>query len=278
MENPYKNLYIYYLNGIPKIEPSFEKSAGFLGMWVEDKEAFLFFSFPAHEIIKHILSRNSDVNLVDKYEMTGEEWHGDKIDTYNIESLYISPPWNQSFESLKKKEPNQQRHNILLDPGVVFGTGRHQTTEDCLYLIHRLCTTQTINTVLDIGTGTGLLALGAAVLGCKKVLACDFNYLAVKTALKNIRINKLENQVLTFQARGEDIISIPCDLLIANIHYDVMRKLITSPYLSEKKWLILSGILHSETKKVTDTLAERKIHVRERRCPDGIWNTLYCEI
>ena len=161
---------------------------------------------------------------------------------------------------------------------MVFGTGRHPTTEDCLSFIYRLCKTKKIKTVLDIGTGTGLLALGAAVLGCTKVLACDFNYLAVKTALNNIRLNKLENRILAFQAKGEDIISIPCNLLIANIHYDVMKDLINSPHLPEKQWLILSGLLHSETKKVMDTLSAKQMHVVEHRCINGVWNTLLVKI
>jgi ribosomal protein L11 methyltransferase len=287
MNNPYQNLYIYYLSGVPILGPSLEKHENFLGMWVEEKEAFLFFSSPGHDKLSRILSQNSDVQLIDQYEMTGEEWHGDRIESYNIESLCISPPWDLpdginkdeiNEKELKKNQPNQERQDILLDPGVVFGTGRHPTTEDCLYLIHRLCKTKTIRTVVDIGTGTGLLALGAAVLGCTKVLACDFNYLAVKTALHNIRLNKLENRILAFQARGEDVMSIPCDLLIANIHYDVMRHLVNSPHLQEKHWLILSGLLNSETKKIMDTLAAKQVHVLERRCPDGVWNTLLVRI
>jgi ribosomal protein L11 methyltransferase len=282
MKNPYENLYIYYVNGVPKLEPFFDKHKGFLGMWVEEKEAFLFFSSPSHDKLSRILSKNPNIQLIDQYEMTGEEWHGDRIEPYNIESLYIYPPWNKPVETDKKVEspnrPDQEKHDILLDPGVVFGTGRHPTTEDCLYLIHRLCKTKEIKTVLDIGTGTGLLALGTAVLGCTKVLACDFNYLAVKTALNNIRLNKFEDRILAFRARGEDIMSISCDLLIANIHYEVMNRLINSPHLLEKQWLILSGLLNSETKKIMDTLAAKQLHVIERRCPDGIWNTLLMKV
>ena len=286
MKNPYEKLYIYYLNEVPKLGASFEKNDSFLGMWIEEKEAFLFFSSPSSDKLSQILTENPNIHLLDQYEMTGEEWHGDRIEPYEIKSLYICPPWNKPVETDKKgnklNRPDQEKHDILLDPGVVFGTGRHPTTEDCLSLIHRLCKTKKIKTVLDIGTGTGLLALGAAVLGCTKILACDFNYLAVKTALNNIRLNKLENRILAFQAKGEDIMSISCDLLIANIHYDVMKRLVTnlatSPHLQEKKWLILSGLLHSETKKIMDTLAAKRIHIVERRCIDGVWNTLLVKL
>jgi ribosomal protein L11 methyltransferase len=162
----------------------------------------------------------------------------------------------------------------MLDPGVVFGTGKHQTTEDCLDLIHRLCIKYNLKSVLDIGTGTGLLSLGAAALGCTRVMACDFNYLAVKTTFNNIKLNNLESRILAFQAKGEEIMSIPCDLLVANIHYDVMQHLIENPSLLEKKYFILSGLLNSEARKILDSLSKKDVHIIERRCLDGVWNTI----
>lgn len=268
MKNPYENLYIYYLDGVPSIDRRVETLGTFLGAWIEEKEAFLFFSSASDAVVDAIMIENPAIRLIEKYEMTGEEWHGDRIEPYYIHDLCIFPPWNRPAATDGKAK------EILLDPGVVFGTGRHQTTEDCLYLIHRLCTTKRIETVLDIGTGTGLLALGAAALGCRRVMACDFNYLAVKTTLNNIRLNKVEDRVIAFQARGEDIMPIPCDLLVANIHYDVMRHLIESPHLLKKKWFILSGLLNSETRKIMASLLEKNVRIIERRCPDGVWNTL----
>ncbi|NOX33150.1 MAG: methyltransferase [Deltaproteobacteria bacterium] len=268
MVNPYQQLYIYYFDGIPHIDQKVQENRAFLGNWVEEGISFLFFSFSCDDVVEKILETNKDVRLVDKYEMTGEQWHGDKIEPYYVKDLYIYPPWN------KPAGNNEAFKEILLDPGVVFGTGRHQTTEDCLYLIHRLCTRQRIQSVLDIGTGTGLLSLGAAALGCQKVMACDFNLLAVKTTLNNIRLNGFKDRVLAFQAKGEEIMAISCDLLVANIHYDVMQHMIESPFFLEKKWFILSGLLNSEAKKILASLSKRNIRIIERRCPDGIWNTL----
>ncbi len=268
MTNPYEKLFIYYFEGIPQITKKLEATPTFLGSWVDDSVAFLFFSAIGKTHIEQIEKENAMVRLIDTYEMTGEQWHGDKIEPYYINELCICPPWDVP-QTLKKDEKP-----ILLDPGVVFGTGRHQTTEDCLYLIHRLCTKNNIETVLDIGTGTGLLSLGAAALGCKTILACDFNYLAVKTTRNNILINHVEDQVIAFQARGEEMMSLSCDLLVANIHYDVMRHMIESPFLMDKKWFILSGLLNSEAKKVMASLFQKKVHIIERRCPDGVWNTI----
>ncbi len=261
-------LYIYYFDGVPFVDRMVQDNETFLGTWVEEEISFLFFSSPSDDMIERILNKNKGICLVEKYEMTGEQWHGDKIEPYYVNDLCICPPWNDPVvnKGIVKK--------ILLDPGVVFGTGRHQTTEDCLYLIHRLCTENKIESVLDIGTGTGLLSLGAAALGCKQVMACDFNLLAVKTTLNNICLNGFEDRILAFQARGEEIMGIACDLLVANIHYDVMRHIIESPFLFEKKWFILSGLLNSEAGKILASLSQNNVHIIERRCPDGIWNTI----
>ncbi|MEN8210873.1 MAG: 50S ribosomal protein L11 methyltransferase [Thermodesulfobacteriota bacterium] len=243
----------------------------FLGTWEDEEVSFLFFSSSSDDVVDKIVKESPGVNLIEKYEMTGEQWHGDKIEPYFVNDLYIYPPWN-------KPETNDKNiKKILLDPGVVFGTGRHQTTEDCLDLIHRLCTKHNIQSVLDIGTGTGLLSLGAAALGCKKVMACDFNLLAVQTCLNNIRLNGFEPQTIAFQAKGEEIMSIPCDLLVANIHYDVMQHIIENPSLLDKKYFILSGLLNSEARKVLESLSKKNVHIIERRCPDGVWNTILCK-
>lgn len=265
--NPYQQLVIYNFDGTINPGPGVEADPRFLGNWVEDDTSFLFFSRPAPGLVDGVMKAHPGKTLVDVYEMTCEEWHGDRIEPYTVERLRISPPW-------EPQPPSEDTIDIQLDPGVVFGTGRHQTTEDCLSLIHRICSREAVNTVMDIGTGTGLLALGAAALGCNRVLACDFNLLAVKTARKNIGLNRFDDRILAFQARGEDVMTIPSDLLVANIHYDVMQHLIQSPALLEKRFVILSGLLNSETTRVLDVLAEKGMAVLQRRCPDGIWNTI----
>jgi ribosomal protein L11 methyltransferase len=268
MNNPYENLYIYYLDAVPAQNRELHSHESFLGTWVEENICFMFFSSAADDAVDRMLCSNPGINLVDRFEMTGEQWHGDAIEPYYVEDLCIFPPWHEPDFS------DKDTRKIILDPGVVFGTGRHQTTEDCLCLVHRLCTKYEIDSVLDIGTGTGLLAIGAAVLGCKRVMACDFNFLAVKTAHNNIKLNRLENRVAAFQAMGEQILSIACDLVVANIHYDIMRHIVEDPFFMRKKWFILSGLLNSEAKKILKRLERSRATIIERRCPDGIWNTI----
>ncbi|MCA1787243.1 MAG: 50S ribosomal protein L11 methyltransferase [Desulfobacteraceae bacterium] len=267
MENPYQNLVIYYFEG--RVEPDLTVTADprFLGNWQEADTSFVFFSKPVPFFAKQMADQYPDASLADVYEMTWEQWHGDSIQPYCLEGFCVYPPWE-----LPADDPD--RRSIILDPGVVFGTGMHQTTRDCMELIHHLCTKKNIETVMDIGTGTGLLALGAAAMGCRWVLACDFNRLAVQTARKNIVLNQWNDRVLAFQARGEDMMELPCDLVVANIHYDIMQQLLASPGLLDRQYLILSGLLHSQTRKVLETLEQKQVHIIQHRCPDGIWNTL----
>lgn len=268
MSNPYEYLYIYYLEGIPSsLSPAMEKST-FIGNWEEDGFSFLFFSYPDDDLVDRMVARDDHLTLIDKYEMTCDQWHGDKIESYTTGRLVISPPWKIAFVN------NRDMKHILLDPGVVFGTGRHQTTEDCLGYMEYLCSKEEISTVVDIGTGTGILALGAAALGCERVLALDFNLLAVRTTLKNIRLNDFEDKILAIQAKGEDFMDVSAQLVVANIHYDVMKDLIEAPTFVEKPWLILSGLLRSEADKVCDRLKEKPVTLVERISPDGVWNTL----
>jgi len=268
VSNPYEYLYIYYLEGIPSSLDLAMEERTFIGNWEEEGFSFLFFSYPHDDLVEKIIAQEEKLSLIDKYEMTSEEWHGDKIESYTAGSLVISPPWKIPFVN------RPDLTHILLDPGVVFGTGRHQTTEDCLGYMEYLCQKEKISTVVDIGTGTGILALGAAALGCKQVLALDFNFLAVRTTLNNIRLNEFDDKILAVQARGEAFMDVPAQLVVANVHYDVMKTLIEAPKFVEKSWLILSGLLKSEADKVCHRLEEKPVTLVERISPDGVWNTL----
>jgi ribosomal protein L11 methyltransferase len=129
--------------------------------------------------------------------------------------------------------------------------------------------------VLDLGTGTGLLSLAAARLGSRRVVAVDLNLLAAKTAVKNVKLNQQQDRVLVVQGNAEDVIDYPADLVIANIHYDVMRHLINAKGFVEKKRFILSGLLRSEAYHVADRLARLPVQILKQWTRDGIWHTFY---
>ncbi len=267
---PYERLFIYYLQGCLRPDISITKD-DFIGNWEEDDFSFLFFTAPADKTVYEITESQSDLVLLDKYEMTYEEWQGGKITSRALGNFFILPPWEDI------KSPHRM-HKIILDPGVVFGTGTHPTTGDCLRFIEKICTHNRINTAIDAGTGTGILALAAACLGVKYTLALDFNFLAALTAKKNVEINRMENKILVFQGRAEEFMNIEADLFIANIHYDVMKDLIRSKGFLEKKWFVLSGLLRSQAGEIFDVLSKYPVEIIDRLEHGGIWHTFLGKI
>lgn len=271
--SPYDNLYIYYLEG--RMSRPWETNfSRFVGNWEEDGYTFLFFTSPAAQQVDALLKREPGLTLLDEFEMTYEEWQGGKIQPLLIGRFLILPPW---YLTKSQTPPISHGHKIILDPGVVFGNGTHPTTRDCLEALELAFESKNIETVLDLGTGTGLLAMAAGKLGCRRCLALDFNFLAARTAHVNVRLNGLEQTIAVCQGRAEDYISSPADLLMANIHFDVMRRLVQSEGFLSKKAFVLSGLLRSEARQIAHDLSLLPVNVIERWEQDNIWHTFYGE-
>jgi ribosomal protein L11 methyltransferase len=277
MPNPYDILHIYYLKG--KLPPEATRNlTDFYGNWEEADTSFLFFAQPALETVEALIQPLAGVELLDYYQMRYEDWQGDKIVARRIGKILVSPPWDTVLPSATATDDGIQ--SLILDPGVVFGSGTHPTTRDCLAAIELALADGAsadggVRSALDLGTGTGLLALALAVLGCPRVLAVDTNLLAVKTARLNVIANRLETQVLVTQGDAEKFIDARADLVVSNIHYDVMRRLLPAPGFSAKKRFILSGLLRSEARDVRQKLESMGSSILETWEQDGVWSTFY---
>lgn len=267
---PYQELYIYYLEGrLKPVTKMFRDN--FIGNWEEENFSFLFFSSPARCEVENLVRTQPQLTLLDSFQMSYDQWQSEKFTVQHHGQFCILPAWearsNQNTESDKK--------TILLDPGVVFGNGTHPTTGDCLSAMALAFAPTPPQTILDLGTGTGVLALAAAHLGGKKILAVDLNPLAVKTAQKNVRLNEFRRSVLVAQGRAENCIDFTADLVIANIHYKVMQELVHSQGFLQKKQFILSGLLRTEAKALSEILAKLPVKVQKMWTHDGIWHTFY---
>lgn len=263
--SPYDKLYIYYLNG--RFENAGESfGSNFIGNWEEGDTSFLFFSEPALDQIDALLSHQPQLTLNDQYCMAFDEWHGEPLKPFCAGRFVVMPPW-------RKTEVSVGEVPILLDPGVVFGVGNHPTTQDCLSCIDIVYEHHEVNSTLDLGTGTGVLAIAAAKLGSRINIAVDNNFLAAKTAANNVLINDLKDQIYVACGKAENFVDYPADLIIANIHYDVMRHLINSPGFLNKKWFILSGLLRSEARRIEAQLSRHRVTIIDRLVRDGIWHT-----
>ena len=270
---PYRDLFIYYLKGRLKTDGR-GLPDDCIGNWEEEEDSFLFFSRAASEQVEAILRRQPHLSLIDSYYMPYEQWLGEKFSTFEHGKFRVIPPW----EASQTGSDNGSVISILLDPGLVFGTGTHPTTRDCLDALALASESKAFNTVLDLGTGTGLLALSAARLGSNKVIAADLNLLAARTANRNVSLNHLQNSIVTVQARAENLIAFPADLLIANIHYDVMRQLVNDRGFSTQKSFILSGLLRSEARHISDMLKKQRAEIIKQWTHEGIWYTFYGQI
>lgn len=263
---PDTQLFIYYIEGV--IPPDYKVTHdSFVGNWVEDDFSFLFFTQPAQDVVSTILEEFSDYTLVDEYEMSYGEWQGGNVEPIRIGRFLLNPTWI-------KASPGDNDIAITLDSGVVFGNGGHPTTQACLEAMEIACNGDKTKTMLDLGSGTGVLALAGAKLGCEKVLAVDYNYLATKTARTNVSINGLENQILVVNGRAEEHLSTETDLLVANIHYDVMKELVKEEGFYKQKWFILSGLLTSEAEKILAYLRDQPVLILKRWGEGEIWHTI----
>jgi len=267
IKGPYEDLFIYYLKGQVKEEEERSLGAHFLGNWVEDDTSFLFFSVPCPENVLKLVEKRADLELIEDYNFSYEQWQGSALRPVAIAHFLIHSPWEDVAVEDGKTE-------IILDPGVVFGTGLHPTTEDCLKAMAHLHGQSSLGTVLDLGTGTGILALAAALLGAEKVLAVDLNPLSVKTAQRNVRLNGLEGSIEVVEGLAEDFVEKTADLVVANLHHDVILKLLEKEGFLEKSWFIISGLLRSQVQEIRYQLSERDLHVTQEWEQEGTWYTL----
>ncbi|MEX3010071.1 50S ribosomal protein L11 methyltransferase [Hoeflea sp. TYP-13] len=169
---------------------------------------------------------------------------------------------------------------IEIDAGRAFGTGHHGTTEGCLEMIDRITRQRAFHSVLDLGTGSGVLAIAAAKLTQAFILATDIDPVAVEVARENVRINRCASQITLRTAAGfhSDIFarSGPFDLIIANILARPLMKLApsVSRNLAAGGQVILSGILAEQRMKVLAAYNTQGLYHRRTLWRDG-WVTLH---
>ncbi len=186
-------------------------------------------------------------DLQERY-MSGDEWlesWKSHFSVLRIGNIVICPTWESYLA-----RPSDLL--IKLDPGMAFGTGHHPTTQMCLEQLGRLVSPGM--KVLDVGTGSGILAMAAAKLGAAAVLGLDIDPAAVKIAKSNIRYNGLQHLVKVRGSHGTDFdISGNCyDLVVANLYsnviLDIGNNLMTQ--VASGGHLIISGILSKRSLEI----------------------------
>jgi ribosomal protein L11 methyltransferase len=181
--------------------------------------------------------------------------------------LVIVPSW-QTYRA----EPGE--HVVVLDPGMAFGTGHHESTRMCLELLDDRLRRGRIFNMLDLGTGSGILAIAAARLGAGRVVASDIDPVARETAARNVEINGLAGLATVVGAEGGWKLG-PYDLIVANLTAEDLSALmpLIAEHLAPEGTAILSGILASRELIVARALTASDLRVTRRRV-DGEWAAL----
>jgi len=263
---PDTNLTIYCLSGIVP-ETLDCNLGGFIGNWVESGHSYLFFREKVEDFIETLLQRDQSLRLVDCYTMTYAQWQGGTPEPFLVGRFLFNPPWIKAAA-----QPGQL--SITLDAGVVFGNGTHPTTINCLQAIEIACSGRKVSHMLDLGTGTGILALAAARLGVSRVVAVDYTFLSTRTAARNVRLNNLQESIVVVNGKAEQCIAFASDLLVANVPFAVMKKIVASEGFLRQKWFVLSGLLRSEAREIGKILAQKPVLVLKRWNTGESWETI----
>jgi len=263
----YDNLYIYLIKGLVPYEEEFSLGLSFLGNWVEEDTCFLFFRNPSEAIVSELMKRHPELQLLENYHFSYEEWQGAFSEPLSIDRFLIVPPWVDAAAVPGKMK-------ILLDPGLVFGTGLHASTRDSLKALSYVHSRSDIKKVVDLGTGTGVLALASALLGAEHVLAVDLNPLCVKTARKNVEWNHLESRIEVKEGRAEDSAELQADLVLANIHWDVLKTLLQKEGFRKNPWIVLSGLMRSHARDLELDLSRYGLRLVRAWEDEATWYTM----
>lgn len=195
----------------------------------------------------------------------GKNWKKHFVPFPIVPGLIIAPTWEEYIAKAGEKV-------IVMDPGMAFGTGHHATTSLSLGFVQEVMATGDHKTVLDVGCGTGVLAMGAVLFGAETVLGLDNDPDAVSAAADNVVYNNQSEQVRIAITSVEDI-EEEYDVVVANIIHDVLATLSNALTARTKSggFLILSGVLAEDQADSITSIFEQHGFSLVRKAEKGEW-------
>ncbi len=178
------------------------------------------------------------------------------------EKLAVVPSWEDYANP-------ESRTVLSIDPGAAFGTGTHATTSLCLELLQDKITDGV--KMLDIGCGSGILALASVLLGAESAIGVDIDAQSVKTATENAQINGISDKAKFIVGDLADKISGKYEIICANIVADVIIRLLpdVNKFMTENGVLIVSGIIDIRKDDLLHAVAANGFTVAEERYKDN---------
>jgi ribosomal protein L11 methyltransferase len=232
-----------------KDTPMYEPKPGETLLWPDTRVVGLFdaeFDMPP-VIAKLGKARVLSENFVYKLDpLEDKEWEREWMDNFHPtqfgERLWICPSW--------RDVPDQTAVNVMLDPGLAFGTGTHPTTALCLRWLDGLDLTG--KTVVDFGCGSGILAIAALKLGAKRVIGIDIDPQALLASKDNAERNGVADDIEVYLPQNQP--ELHADIVVANILSGPLRELqdIITAYCKPDGLLAMSGILGNQAQGISD--------------------------
>ncbi|CAH0140472.1 Ribosomal protein L11 methyltransferase [Peribacillus sp. Bi96] len=215
------------------------------------------------ESINNLLLFDIDLgkNVVSISEVNEEEWATAWKKYYNpvkiSERFTIVPTW-EDYTPVSSDELI-----IELDPGMAFGTGTHPTTVMCIQALER--TVRSGDLVVDVGTGSGVLSIAAALLDAKKIQSLDLDEVAVQSAIQNVELNNVQDRVTVSQGNLLDGVNEQADVVVANILAEVIMRFTddVAKVVKPGGYFIASGIIQPKKQDVKDAIIASGFTVEE---------------
>ena len=170
--------------------------------------------------------------------------------------IVVKPEWEEY-------SPQEGEIVIEIDPGMAFGTGTHETTSMCINQIEK--NLKSGDTVIDIGSGSGILSMAAVLLGAEKATGVDLDPVAVRVALENVELNNLQDKIEILHGNLTDVIREKADIVVANIMADIILILLEDvrEFIKDDGLFISSGIIQEKRAAVEARLLEKNFSIVE---------------
>jgi ribosomal protein L11 methyltransferase len=233
--------------------PVYEPKPGEVIFWAQTTIIGLFdASHDMQKVVKHLeqkpeLQNNFNYKIE---QLEDKDWEREWMENFHPikfgERLWICPSW--------RDVPDPSAVNVMLDPGLAFGTGTHATTALCLKWLESLDLTD--KTVVDFGCGSGILGIAAIKLGAKRVIGIDIDQQALDASLDNAQRNGVKNQLEVYLPKNQP--DFKADIVVANILAAPLRELhqIILGLGKSTAEFALSGILKEQAQSVVDVYQE----------------------
>ena len=226
-----------------------------LGSYFLDDSCYYYFDNNKKDSVENILKK-----YINRFDITfswnvqkEENWHLNWKDNFKPikvnDDLIIIPDWDKDSYAYHKI--------VRIKPGMAFGTGHHETTFLMLkYLTNNI---QQGDTILDLGSGSGILSIASHMYQAKKITAVEFDLVCKTNFFENLKINNIKKN--NIELIIDDVLSVTnfdYDIILANINKNIIKKLI-SKFKNTKAKILLSGILVQDAHEIRLLLASQNI-------------------